>query len=147
MLRESICVKLSLFCRDDFKCIWQTVYETHISLLRRLAPLRLPPQLRVRTSLYHHFLDQMTSDLRTLMRRGTVSVDRAVEWLQYTVSQKTRHQTLHQIITDSQNSLTVRLSRKFVTKSCLNTSPRPIRVATPPCEICVFKKSQFLRSE
>ena len=81
------------------------------------------------------------------MRRGTVSVDRAVEWLQYTVSQKTRHQTLHQILTDSQNSLTVRLSRKFVTKSCLNTSPRPIRVATPPCEICVFKKSQFLRSE
>jgi len=46
-----------------------------------------------------------------------------------------------------QNSFTSRLSRKFVTKPYLNTPPHPKRVATLPCEISVFKKSQFLRSK
>jgi len=42
---------------------------------------------------------------------------------------------------------TVRLSRKFVTKSCTNTPTHPKRVAILPCEISVFKKSPFLRSK
>ena len=41
---------------------------------------------------------------------------------------------------------TFRLSRKFVTKPYLNTPPHPKRVATLPCEISMFKKSQFLKS-
>ena len=41
----------------------------------------------------------------------------------------------------------VRLSRKFVTKSYLNTPPHPKCVATLPCEISVFKKLPFLRSK
>ena len=61
----------------------------------------------------------------------------------YTVSQKTRHQ----IFTDFHNSFTVRLSKKFVTKSYLNTQTLAKRVTTLPNEILVFKKSQFLRSK
>jgi len=37
---------------------------------------------------------------------------------------------LHQMLTDFQNSFTAGLSRKFVTKSYLNTPPHPKRVAT-----------------
>ena len=55
------------------------------------------------------------------------------------VSQKNKTPQLHQILTDSQNSFTVRLSRKFVTKSNLNTPPHPKRVTTLPCEISVLK--------
>jgi len=47
------------------------------------------------------------------------------------------------MLTDFQNSLTARVSRKFVTKSYLNTTPHPKRVATLPSEISMFKKSQF----
>jgi len=43
--------------------------------------------------------------------------------------------------TDFRNSFTVRLTRKFVTKSS-----HPKRVAVLPCEISMFKKLQFLRS-
>ena len=50
-------------------------------------------------------------------------------------------------IADFQNSFTVRLSRKFVTKSYTNTPPHPKRVAALPCEISVFKKLPFLRSK
>ena len=59
-------------------------------------------------------------------------------------SKKTRRYApirLRQMLTDSQNSFTVRLSRKFITKSCLNTPPHRKRVATVPCEISMFKKS------
>ena len=65
-------------------------------------------------------------------------------------SRKTRHLTLahnNQILTNFQNSFTIRLTRKFVTKSYTNTPPHPKRVATLPCEISVFKKSPFLRSK
>ena len=54
---------------------------------------------------------------------------------------------LHQILTDFQTSFTVRLSRKFVTKSYTYTPSHLKRVATLPCEISVFKKSSFLRSK
>jgi len=43
------------------------------------------------------------------------------------------------MLTDFQNSVTVRLSRKFATKSYFNTPPHPKRVATLPCEISMFK--------
>jgi len=49
------------------------------------------------------------------------------------------------MLTDFQNFFTVRLSKKFVTKTYLNILPYPKRVATLPCEISMFKKSQFLR--
>ena len=56
---------------------------------------------------------------------------------------KTRHLTLAYNFTKYwpifTNSFTVRLSRKFVTKSYTNTPPHPKRVATLPCEISVFK--------
>ena len=60
----------------------------------------------------------------------------------YTVSQKKQDTkllpiTLHQILTNFQNSFTDRLGRKFVTY--LNTPLHPKRVATLPCEIYVFK--------
>jgi len=42
------------------------------------------------------------------------------------------------MLTDFQNSFTVRLSRKFVTKSYLNTPLHPARVATLPCEISML---------
>ena len=42
---------------------------------------------------------------------------------------------------------TVGLSRKFATKSYVNTPSHPKSVATLPCEIFVFKKSQFLSSK
>jgi len=65
----------------------------------------------------------------------------AVGNLVYTLSQKTRHYTpVH-------NFAKVRLSRKFATKSYLNTPSHPKPVATLPCEISMFKKSQFLRSK
>jgi len=54
---------------------------------------------------------------------------------------------LHQILTDFQNSFTVRLRRKFVMKSYLNTPPHPKRVATLLCEMSIFKKSHFLRNK
>jgi len=61
----------------------------------------------------------------------------------YTVSQKNKTPNscpwLHQMLTDFHNSFTVRLSTKFVTKSCTNTPPHPKRVATLPCEISVQK--------
>ena len=64
---------------------------------------------------------------------------------------KTRHLTVAHIFTKYwpifQNSFTVRLSKKFVTKSHTNTPPHPKRVATLPCEISVFKKSPFFRSK
>jgi len=48
---------------------------------------------------------------------------------------------LRQILTDFQNSFTVRLCGKFVTKPYLNIPPRLKHVATLPCEISMFKKS------
>ena len=68
------------------------------------------------------------------------------------MSRKTRHYTpirikIRQILTDFQYSFTDRLSRKFATKSHLNTPPHRKRVATLPCEISMFKKSQCSRSK
>jgi len=63
-------------------------------------------------------------------------------------SKKTKHLTLAHNVTkyaDFQNYFTVRLTRKFVTKSYTNTPPHPRCVATLPCEIYVFKKSLFSR--
>ena len=51
---------------------------------------------------------------------------------------------LHQILTIFQNSFTVRLTRKFATKSSLNTPPHPKRFATLPCDISMFKKRSFI---
>jgi len=68
----------------------------------------------------------------------------------YTVFQKkTRHQTLahnFQMLTDFQNSFTGRLTGKFATNSYLNIPPHVKRVATLPCELSMFKKSQCSRS-
>ena len=73
----------------------------------------------------------------------------------YTVSQKnkTQKQDTKLLPITSPNIdrftkfFTVRLSRKFVTKSHFNSPPRSKCVATLPCEISMFKKSQFLRSK
>ena len=43
------------------------------------------------------------------------------------------------MLTDFQNSVTVKRSRKFVTKLYLNTPPYPKGVATLHCEISMFK--------
>jgi len=46
------------------------------------------------------------------------------------------------MLTDFQNSFTFRLTRKFVTKSYLNTPPHPkcvVSLVTLPCEISMFK--------
>ena len=50
------------------------------------------------------------------------------------------------MVTDFQNSFTGRLTGKFATNSYLNIPPHLKRVATLPCEISMFKKSQCLRS-
>ena len=49
------------------------------------------------------------------------------------------------MLTDFQNSFTVRLSRKFVTKSYTNAPPHSKRVATLLCEISVFQKIAILK--
>jgi len=70
----------------------------------------------------------------------------------YAVSQKTRHYySCHkaitsQMLTDFQNSFADRLSGKFATKSYLNNPLHLKYVATLPCEISMFKKSQCSRS-
>ena len=46
------------------------------------------------------------------------------------------------MLTDFQNSFTGRLTGKFATNSYLNIPPHLKRVATLPCEIFMFKKSQ-----
>ena len=46
------------------------------------------------------------------------------------------------MLTDVQNSFTDRLNGKFATKSYFNIPPRLKHVATLPCEISMFKKSQ-----
>jgi len=53
---------------------------------------------------------------------------------------------LPQMLTDFQNSFTGRLTGKFATNSYLNIPPHLKRVATLPCEISMFKKSQCSRS-
>ena len=45
------------------------------------------------------------------------------------------------MLTDYQNSFTVRLDGKFATNSYLNIPPHLSYVATLPCEISMFKKS------
>jgi len=45
-----------------------------------------------------------------------------------------------------QNSFTGRLTGKFATNPYLNIPPHLKRVATLPCEISMFKKSQCSRS-
>ena len=50
------------------------------------------------------------------------------------------------MLTDFQNSFTGRLIGKFATNSYLNIPPHLKRVATLPCEISMFKKSQCSRS-
>jgi len=55
---------------------------------------------------------------------------------------KTRHLTLAHNFTKYwpiYTTFTIRLSRKFVTKTYINTTPHPKRVATLPCEFCVQK--------
>jgi len=44
------------------------------------------------------------------------------------------------VLTDFQNSFTIRLSRKFVTKSYLNTPPHRKRAATLPCILIHWQK-------
>jgi len=46
-----------------------------------------------------------------------------------------------QILTDFQNSFTIRLCSKFVIKPYLNIPPHLKHVSTLPCEISMFKKS------
>ena len=50
------------------------------------------------------------------------------------------------MLTDFQNSFTGRLIGKCATNSYLNIPPRLKRVATLPCKISMFKKSQCSRS-
>ena len=50
------------------------------------------------------------------------------------------------MLTDFQNSFTGRLTSKFATNSYLNIPPHLKRVATLPCKISMFKKSQCSRS-
>ena len=50
------------------------------------------------------------------------------------------------MLTDFQNSFTGRLTGKFATNSYLNIPPHLKRVATLPCKISIFKKSQWSRS-
>ena len=71
----------------------------------------------------------------TLSTLSVSSTTHSTPWVK-----KTRHLTLA-VLTDFQNSFTVRLSRKFVT----NAPPHPKRVATLPCKISGFKKSPFLK--
>ena len=63
----------------------------------------------------------------------------------YALSQKNKTlyscSQLPQMLTDFQNSFTVRLIRKFVTRSYLNTPPHTKRVATVLCEISMRKIS------
>jgi len=54
--------------------------------------------------------------------------------------------TVPQMLTNFQNFFTGRLTGKFATDSYLNIPPHLKRVATLPCEISVFKKSQCSRS-
>ena len=50
------------------------------------------------------------------------------------------------MLTNFQNSFTGRLTGKFAAKTYFNTPPHLKRVATLPCEISMFKKSQYSRS-
>ena len=50
------------------------------------------------------------------------------------------------MLTDFQNSFTGRLTGKFATNSYLNIPSHLKRVATLPCKISMFKKSQCSRS-
>ena len=50
------------------------------------------------------------------------------------------------MLTDFHNSFTGRLTGKFATNSYLTIPPHLKSVATLPCEISMFKKLQFLRS-
>ena len=55
--------------------------------------------------------------------------DGAVIWLDLHCESPNSCPQLHQILTDFQNSFTVRLSRKFVTKSYVNTPNTPQNVS------------------
>jgi len=49
------------------------------------------------------------------------------------------------LLTEFQNSFTVRLCSKFVIRSYLSIPPRLKHVATLPCEISIFKKIAMLK--
>ena len=51
------------------------------------------------------------------------------------------------MLTDFQNCFTGRLTGKFAANSYLNIPPHLKGVATLPCEISMFKKSQCSRSK
>jgi len=126
---------------------------------RRAEHCRCDPQARPSTSFVVNKIDMPLAKFSKSIVWGEVpegstlilEVPEFPSNTMYTVSQKNKTPNscpyLHQILADFLNSFTVRLSRKFATKSYTNTPPHPKRVATLPCEISVFKKSPFLRSK
>ena len=129
VLFRSAMIKMRLFCVQ---------YLTRPSNTNKNFPYHISTnQVRI------YLVTQLSTVLFYERRISLKILGLIVVYSIYTVNQKNKTPNscpqLHQMLTDFQNSFTAGLSRKFVTKSYLNTSPHPKHVATLPCEISVFK--------